>query len=265
MMQAAPTPPSLGSGLRSGVRTAQQLLDAARGGDEEAFRLLVVPLRGQVYAYCRRLLGSEHDAEDVVQEVMLRAWRGLGAFRGRASLRTWLLRIATNACMSAIERRPKSVVPVDYDTASACPCGSVEDELAQAHAEIDTATESAYEQCEAVAAAAGLTLRHLPVTQRAVLILREVLGYSARETSMILETTVAAVNSALQRARANLDGVSHRNACLDPQGSEAWIQEAVEGLVQALNRGDVDTVVAIVADATLPSARAWSYSALPAY
>lgn len=251
--------------IHSNVFKERELLDAARCGDEEAFRLLIAPVRGALYAYCRRLLGSTHDAEDAMQEVMLRAWRGLGTFEGRAPLRTWLLRIACNACMTAIEKRPKSVVPIDYEPAVAGPCPHPEDGWSRAREDEEIATESMYERHEAAAAAVDIALRSLPATQRAVLILREVLGYSARETAMILETTTASVNSALQRARANLDDGSDGRARRDRRRPESLIQDAVEGFVEALDRGDVDTLVAIAADATLATARSWSYSPLPAY
>ncbi len=200
-----------------------------------------------------------------MQEVMLRAWRGLGTFQGRSSLRTWLLRIASNACMTAIEKRPKSVVPIDYQPAVADACPHSEDGRLRAREDPEIAIESMYERYEAVAAAVDTALRHLPGTQRAVLILREVLGYAARETAMILDTTTASVNSAMQRARANLDDGSNGRARLDRPRPEGLIHDAVEGFVHALDRGDVDTLVAIAADATLPTARSWSYSPLPAY
>ena len=96
----------------------QQLLDAARDGDEHAFAQLVEPHRGALHAHCYRMLGSVHDAEDALQETLLRAWRGLARFEGRSSLRSWLHSVATNACLSAIERRPKRVLPIDYGPAT---------------------------------------------------------------------------------------------------------------------------------------------------
>src|SRR5947208_3699380 len=97
---------------------APQLLEAARGGDQDAFGQLVEPHRGELHAHCYRMLGSVHDAEDALQEALLRAWRGIGRFEGRSSLRSWLYRIATNACLDVIGRRPKRVLPIDYEPAA---------------------------------------------------------------------------------------------------------------------------------------------------
>src|SRR5918997_2518497 len=96
----------------------RELLEAARAGDEDAFRRLVEPRHGELHAHCYRMLGSVHDAEDALQEALLRAWRGLGRFEGRSSLRSWLYTIATNTCLNAIERRPKRVLPIDYGPAA---------------------------------------------------------------------------------------------------------------------------------------------------
>src|SRR5919197_1280615 len=154
------------------------LLETARAGDENAFARLIEPYRGQLHAHCYRMLGSVHDAEDALQEVLLRAWRGLGRFEGRSSLRSWLYTIATNTSLNLIARRPARGLPDGY-----------------------AAPEARYEQREAVELAFIAALQHLSANQRAVLILREVLGFSAKEAAEVLDTTVASVNSALQRAR----------------------------------------------------------------
>src|SRR5918997_7204883 len=193
-----------------------ELLRAARGGDEAAYERLLEPYRSQLHAHCYRMLGSLHDAEDAMQEVLLRAWRGLGRFEGRSSLRSWLYTIATNTCLTQIERRPKRVLPVDYGppTDPHDPPGEpvvesvwVEPYPDEALGVEDgpAAPEARYEQREAVELAFIAALQHLPASQRAVLIFREVLGFSARETADALETSVASVNSALQRARAAVE------------------------------------------------------------
>ena len=175
--------------------TERLLIEAARRGDEAAFRALVAPLRGPLHAHCLRMLGCAHDAEDAMQDVMLRAWRALHTFEGRSSLRGWLYRIATNTCLTALAKRPKGLLPFDDELG---------DDVQEEHpldGEVNP-TEAEYEQQEAAALAATVTLRQLPAKQRAALILRDVLGYPASEAASTLGTTVASVNSALQRARS---------------------------------------------------------------
>src|SRR3954469_4233305 len=151
------------------------LLEAARGGDEAAYSRLVEPHRAELQAHCYRMLGSVHDAEDALQDALLRAWKALDRFEGRSSARGWLYRIATNACLDAIARRPKRVLPIDYDDAPAGETFGLEpcpDELAEG-----------YEEREGIELAFIAALQHLPPNQRAVLILREVLGFSAKEVA----------------------------------------------------------------------------------
>src|SRR5918992_1032516 len=252
---------------------ARELLDAARAGDEEAFRRLVEPRRGELHAHCYRMLGSLHDAEDALQEVMLRAWRGLARFEGRSSLRSWLYTIATNTCLNAIERRPKRVLPIDYGPATdphdgigLPPIESVwvepfpdqglglEDGFA--------APEARYEVRESVELAFVAALQHLPANQRAALILREVLGFSAQEVAQSLETTVASVNSALQRARKTLDErlpERSQQATLRSLGDDR-LRLIVKNFVDAFESGDVETIVELLAeDATfaMPPYEEW--------
>jgi RNA polymerase sigma-70 factor, ECF subfamily len=251
----------------------RELVDAARRGDEAAFRRLVEPQHADVHAHCYRMLGSVHDADDALQEALLRAWRGLGRFESRSSIRSWLYRIATNVCLDALKRRPKRVLPMDYG-----PPADFHDEpgeplptsvwvepypdgqlgLADGYA----APEARYERRESVELAFIAALQHLPPRQRAVLILREVLGFSAREVAQTLETTVASVNSSLQRARAALDErlpEQSQQATLRSLGDER-VRELVERFVDAWDTGDVDTMVAMLSEGptfTMPPFDAW--------
>src|SRR5919201_2901056 len=170
----------------------RQLLEAARSGDEQAFGRLVEPYRGELHAHCYRMLGSVHDAEDALQETLLRAWRGLSGFEGRSSLRSWLYRIATNASLTMIDKRPKRVLPIDYAPAADPHDGPGEpliesvwvEPYADDHFGLEdglAGPEARYEQRESIELAFVAALQHLPANQRAVRILREVLGFSARE------------------------------------------------------------------------------------
>ncbi len=241
----------------------QQLLDAARAGDEDAFARLVESHRAQLHAHCYRMLGSLHDAEDALQEVLLRAWRGLPRFGRRSSLRTWLYRIAMNVCLDAIARRPKRVLPVDYGpaakTASQTEVGEPLVESVWVEPYPDeilgvedgyAAPEARYEEREAVELAFIAALQHLPARQRAVLILREVLAFSAREVAETLDTSVASVNSALQRARRTVEGrlpQQSQQETLRALGDDR-VRELVEAYVDAWRRGDVAAVRKLLAE-----------------
>ncbi len=226
-------------------------LDAAAGGDEAAFRRLFEPYRAELHAHCYRMLGSVHDAEDALQEASLRAWRGLAGFERRSSLRSWLYTIATNACLTFIERRPKRVLPVDYGPASDPRDGPGEPLAETVWIEpYPDVPDASYEQREGVELAFIAALQHLPATQRAVLILREVLGFSAREAAEALDTTVAGVNSALQRARRAIDErlpERTQQATLRTLG-DSRLRAIVETYMDAMQRGDVDTVVGMLAE-----------------
>ena len=249
------------------------LLEAARRGDEGAFDELLAPYRGQLQAHCYRMLGSIHDAEDALQEATLRAWRGLKRFEARSSVRSWLYKIATNVCLDQIGKRPKRVLPVDYAPASDPHEGPGEpvveriwlepypDEMLGLEDGL-AGPDARYEQREAIELAFIAAMQHLPATQRAVLIMREVLGFSARETGEALETTTASVNSALQRARATIEAKlpdQTQQAARRTLGDEA-LGEVVDSYVDAWLRGDVEGVVAMLAeDATfaMPPLATW--------
>jgi RNA polymerase sigma-70 factor, ECF subfamily len=243
--------------------TAQErdLLEAARAGSEDAFGRLVESYRGELHAHCYRMLGSVHDAEDALQEAMLRAWRGLPRFEGRSSLRSWLYRIATNTCLDAISKRPKRVLPVDYgpptDPHDGPQVPVVESVWVEPYPDelLDVedgyaAPDARYEQREAVELAFVAALQHLPANQRAALILREVLGFSAAEVAEALETSVPSVNSALQRARKTVEEKlpeRSQQTTLRRLGDDR-LRELVERYMDALDRQDVDAVVALLAE-----------------
>jgi RNA polymerase sigma-70 factor, ECF subfamily len=239
----------------------RKLLEAARQGDENAYRRLIEPHRRELHAHSYRMLGSVHDAEDALQDALLRAWRGLPRFDGRSSVRPWLYKIATNTCLDLIARRRKRVLPVDH-VAPADPHDGPGEPLVESvwlepypddklGVEDGYASpEARYEQRESVELAFIAALQHLPPRQRAVLILREVLGFSAREVAETLDSTVASVNSALQRARKTIDEVlpdETQQATLRTLGDER-LREIVESYMDAMARGDVDAVVAMLTE-----------------
>jgi RNA polymerase sigma-70 factor (ECF subfamily) len=170
-------------------------------GDDSYVRL-VEPHRAELRAHCRRILGSPDDAEDALQETLIRAWKGLSRFEGRGSLRGWLYQIATNASLDMIDRRRRPAVPIDA-VPGAHPYDGANESVEIPDARLDP--DARYEQRESVELAVETAERLLTPRQRAALILREVLGYSAAEVANVLETSVASVNSALQRARRVLE------------------------------------------------------------
>ena len=257
----------------TGSGRQRSLLDAARAGDESAYAALVQPLRGELHAHCYRMLGSVHDADDALQDALVSAWRGLARFQARSSVRTWLYTITTNACLLLIRRRPQRVLPIDYGPPvdRDAPTGEplvesvwVEPYPDEAFGLPDTAVapEARYELRESVELAFVAALQHLPATQRAVLILREVLGFSAKEVAEALDTTVASVNSALQRARASIEERvpdQTQQVAARSLGDEA-VSELVGRYVDAWERCDVDAFVSLLTeDATfaMPPLASW--------
>ncbi len=242
--------------------TATQLA-AARAGDQREFSGLTEPYRRELQLHCYRILGSLQDAEDVVQETLLRAWRRLDTFEGRAPLRAWLYKIATNACFDALEKRPRRVLPT-AQYAPADPRQPFAPPVAEPIwlepypddliAEPETGPEARYSLRESVSLAFLAALQSLPPRQRAVLILCDVLDWRASEAAQLLNITVSAVNSALHRARVTIhhryqarDREAVSNASLDNR-----LRQLLDRYVQVWEAADVDGLVELLReDATL--------------
>jgi RNA polymerase sigma-70 factor, ECF subfamily len=221
---------------------------AARGGDQSAFAALVEPHRRELQVHCYRMLGSLEDAEDVVQETFLRAWRKRETFQGRSSFRAWLYRIATNACLDALERRPRAPRSTQASPSEIPWLEAYPDRLLQGIAPSEEEPEAAVVAKETIELAFLVAIQHLPPRQRAVLILRDVLGWSARDAADLLEISVAAVNSALQRARGSLKEHLPRRRSEWAPGSDPTEEERelLRRYVDATEEGDADALAELL-------------------
>jgi RNA polymerase sigma-70 factor (ECF subfamily) len=256
----------------SSERTADPAADdlaRARDGDDAAFTRLVAPLRRELHAHCYAMLGSAHDADDALQDALLKAWKGLPAFQGRSSLRSWLYSVTTNACLDSVRRRGTRALPVDLGPASerAVVDAAPRADVAWLGPYPDAAPgdgplgpDARYEQREAVELAFVAALQHLPGNQRAALLLFEVLGFSAGEIAQMMGTSRASVHSALQRARAVVaEKVPARTQqqTLRELGDDR-LREVVTGFAGALERGDAGALVALLTEDVT-----WSMPPLP--
>jgi RNA polymerase sigma-70 factor, ECF subfamily len=239
-----------------------KLLAAAQGGDEDAFARLVEPYRGELHAHCYRMLGSTHDAEDALQDAMLDAWKGLAKFEGRSSLRSWLYTVTTNACLKTIRRRPRRVLPIDYGPPADPHRAAGEPVTESVWLEPYPDEHLRYEQRETVELAFVAALQNLPPRQRAVLILRDVLGFSAREAAEILDATPPSIDSALQRAHKT---VNERLPQRSQQAAlrsidDARLREIVDVFMDAWESSDVDALVGLLSHEavfTMPPQSEW--------
>jgi RNA polymerase sigma-70 factor (TIGR02960 family) len=237
---------------------SERALALARSGDEQAFRELTDPHRRELQVHCYRIVGSVQDAEDLVQETLLAAWRGLEQFHGRASLRAWLYRIATNRSLNALRdsaRRPQQVaapvveLPTPTRVAEPVWLQPYPDVLLEELPDTAPGPEARYEAREAIELAFIAGLQHLPPRQRAVLVLRDVLGFHTAEVASMLDSSEASVKGALQRARATLDAQRPaREREPAPTPGSARERALVGRFADAVERGDIDTVVALLTD-----------------
>jgi len=233
-----------------------ELLQRAREGDRDAFAALVEPYRRELQVHCYRMLGSLQDAEDAVQETLLAAWLGLAGFEQRSSIRTWLYRIATNRCLNvlrAASRRPVTASPLPVPPPEPSRLGEVPwlqpypDVLLDDLPDENPGPEARYESQEAISLAFVTAVQLLPPNQRAVLLLRDVLGYRASETAELLGLTEDAVTSALKRARATMDAARSPDPPSPPPGSPEE-RALLDRFVAAFTELDVDALIALMTD-----------------
>src|SRR5919204_2622987 len=251
----------------------RELLIAAKRGDEGAFARLVDPYRGELQAHAYRMVGSLHDAEDAMQEALLRAWRGIGRFEGRSSLRTWLYTITTNSSLRLIERRPKRVLPIEFGP-PADPHDPTGKPLIEqvwiepypderlAAGDTEASPEARYEQRESVELAFTAAMQHLPPLQRAALIMTDVLGFSPGEVAESLEATPASIYSALQRARKATEErlpEPSQHGVLQKAGEDR-VKQVVDSFMEAWENADVDEISSLLtadSDLVMPPWADW--------
>jgi RNA polymerase sigma-70 factor (TIGR02960 family) len=232
------------------------LIDLARAGDEDAFRQLVGPYERELRVHCYRMLGSVQDAEDAMQDALLAAWQGLGGFEGRASVRTWLYRITTMRCLNVRRsaRRRQGTMPPGPTPPEPTRLGEVTwlepcpDDLLTGLPDAEPGPEARYEAREAISLAFITTVQRLPPRQRAVLILRDVLGFAASEAARVLGTTEESVTSALKRARATLRHHAAASPEPPPAPDSAAEKQLIERLTRAYEAGDVGGIIALFTD-----------------
>lgn len=261
------------SSQRVGTVAPDADLARARDGDEDAFTRLVGPLRGELHAHCYRMLGSSHDADDAVQDALLRAWKGIPGFEGRSTLRSWLYTVATRVCLDLVTARGRRAMPVDLGPAShrAVIDDAPRSEIAWLGPYPDPGLRSGlaepdarYEQREAVELAFVAACQHLPGNQRAALLLFDVLGFSAAEIAEMMKASTASVNSALARARkviaARVPPRTQQQTLRDID--DVRVREIVAGYSAALEHGDADALVALLTEDvtwTMPPLPHWYY------
>ncbi len=239
----------------------QQLVEAARSGDERAFRELVEPLGRELHAYAYRMLGGFHDADDALQEAQLKAWRALADYEPRASFRAWMYRIVTNTCLDALKARSRRWMPRDVcePVAPGPPSTAPRSDLPWLEPYPDAllpaapGPEQAARQREGIRLAFVHAVQMLPPRQRAALILHEVLDWSVAEVAAILGTTEAAINSALQRARSSIARPVESPALAPRQA------EVVERFVRAWESGNFDDFAELLAADAVMSMPPWEY------
>jgi RNA polymerase sigma-70 factor (TIGR02960 family) len=244
----------------SGDGLGEAVLARASAGDEEAFRELTEPYRRELQLHCYRILGSIQDAEDLVQETLLAAWRSLEAFEGRASVRAWLYRIATNRCLNALRARSRRPREVQVMGDALEPTRRIEPLWLEPYPDVlleDIPDRSAgpaarYEARESIELSFIVALQHLPPRQRAALVLADVLGFRTAEVAQMLDTGEASVKGALQRARATLRArlpAADRDRA--PRPNSARERQLVGRFADAVHSGDVDEIVSLLTDDAL--------------